>query len=89
MFSLSKRDCNYPSVCRYVHPLNKNTIYRHAWRARRLGGGGEGRERVVEMSQLKIMPIVSCFERLTTDCIYFSIPFHGLGVALHSSRNKE
>ena len=22
-------------MCRYVHPLNKNTIYRHAW-----GGGG-------------------------------------------------
>ena len=39
MFSLSKRDCNYPSVCRYVHPLNKNTIYRHAWGAGRLGGG--------------------------------------------------
>ena len=42
MFSLSKRDYNYPSVCLYVHPLNKNTIYRHAWGGGREVGGGGG-----------------------------------------------
>ena len=40
MFSLSKRECNYPSVCRYVHPLNKNTIYRHAWGGKEVWGRG-------------------------------------------------
>ena len=76
-------------MCRYVHPLNKNTIYRHAWGVGGLWGGGGGGRSVVEMSQLKTMPIVSCFKRLSTGCIYTSIPFHGLGVALHPSRKKE
>ena len=29
-------------MCRYVHPLNKNTIYRHAWEGREIVGGGGG-----------------------------------------------
>ena len=29
-------------MCRYVHPLNKNTIYRHAWGVGGLWGGGGG-----------------------------------------------
>ena len=50
----------------------------------RLGEGG-----LMAMSQLKIMPIVSCFKRLS---IYISIPFHRLKLAvlaIHSTWKKS
>ena len=53
-------------------------------------GGGEvqrlGEGWVVEMFQLKIMPIVSCFKRLS---IYISFRFHQLWAAVHSIRKKS
>ena len=51
-----------------------------------MGAEGLGEGWVVEMSQLKIMPITSCFKRLS---ICISIPFHRFGVFIHSIRRKN
>ena len=55
---------------------------------RRMGVGAEGLGEgwVVKMSQLKIMPIISCSKRLS---ICISIPFHRFGVFIHSIRRKK
>ena len=46
------------------------------------GGGGQ----IVLGNRGKIMPIVSCFKRLS---IYICISFHKLGLARHSTRRKK
>ena len=51
-----------------------------------VGAEGLGEGWVVEMSQLKIMPIISCFKRLS---ICISIPFHRFGVFIHSIGRKK